>query len=107
LVKIRLRRMGSAKTPFYRIVAADARKAVSGNFIEILGYYDPLRKPLELKVDEIKVFKWLGHGAQLSDTMKSLLSKSGTMAKWNRILQGEEGVEPEMVFLKGEARNTK
>lgn len=106
MVKIRLRRMGSAKTPFYRIVAADVRKARGGSFIEILGYYDPLRKPLELKVDEEKVFKWLGHGAQLTDTMKSLLRKSGTMEKWNRILHGEEGVEPETVFIKGESRNS-
>lgn len=106
MVKIRLRRMGSAKTPFYRIVVADSRRAVSGNFIEILGYYDPLRKPLEMKVDEEKVFKWLGHGAQLSDTMRSLLRKTGTMAKWNRILQGEEGVVPETVFIKGESRNS-
>jgi small subunit ribosomal protein S16 len=106
LVKIRLRRMGSAKTPFYRIVAADARKAQGGSFIEILGYYDPLRKPLELKVDEEKVFKWLGNGAQLTDTMKSLLKKTGTIAKWNRKLQGEEGIEPETVFIKGESRNT-
>lgn len=106
MVKIRLRRMGSAKTPFYRIVAADARKAQGGSFIEILGYYDPLRKPLELKVDEEKVFKWLGNGAQLTDTMKSLLKKTGTIAKWNRKLQGEEGIEPETVFIKGESRNT-
>ena len=106
MVKIRLRRMGSAKTPFYRIVAADSRRAVSGSFIEILGYYDPLRKPLEMKVDEGKVFKWLGNGAQLSDTMRSLLRKSGTMAKWNRVLQGEEGIVPETVFIKGESRNS-
>lgn len=59
-----------------------------------------------MKVDEGKVFKWLGNGAQLSDTMRSLLRKSGTMAKWNRILQGEEGVVPETVFIKGESRNS-
>ncbi len=106
MVRIRLRRMGSAKQPFYRIVAADARKAQGGNFIEVLGYYDPLKQPLELKVDEEKVFKWLGDGAQVSDGVLALLKRTGTMAKWSRKKAGEEATPPEVVFIKGEKRTS-
>lgn len=106
MVRIRLRRMGSAKQPFYRIVAADARKAQGGSFIDILGYYDPLKQPLELKVDEEKVFKWLGDGAQVSDGVLSLLKRTGTMAKWNMKKAGEEAAPPEVVHIRGEKRTS-
>ncbi len=106
MVKIRLRRMGSAKQPFYRIVAADARKAQGGSFIDIIGYYDPLKKPLELKIDEEKVFKWLGDGAQVSEGVKSLLKRTGTLAKWNRTKAGEDAGPPEVVLIKGEKRTS-
>lgn len=106
MVRIRLRRMGSAKQPFYRIVAADARKARGGSFIDILGYYDPLKKPLELKVDEEKVFKWLEDGAQVSESVRSLLKRTGTMAKWNRKRAGEDAGPPEVVLIKGEKRTS-
>ncbi len=106
MVRIRLRRMGSTKQPFYRIVAADARKAQGGSFIDVLGYYDPLKQPLELKVDEEKVFKWLGDGAQVSEGVLSLLKRTGTMAKWNRKKAGEDVAAPEIVFIKGDKRTS-
>ena len=107
MVKIRLRRMGSTKQPFYRIVAADVRKPRGGRFLDILGYYDPLKKPLELKIDEKKVFDWMGKGAQVSDTVQSLLRRTGTWAKWTKLSAGEEGIDPETVMIRGEKRTAK
>ena len=104
MVTIRLKRMGSAGEPFYRIVAADRRKSTDGRFLESLGYYDPLRRPMEVKVDEERVFHWLGYGASTSDTVRSLLRRTGTWKKWTRLSAGEEGVTPEVVLLKGENR---
>ena len=78
-VKIRLRRMGAKKAPFYRIVVADSRAPRDGRFIEELGYYNPLTDPVELKVDNEKALKWLGNGAQPSDTVRALLKKSGAI----------------------------
>ncbi|MEA1975941.1 MAG: 30S ribosomal protein S16 [Bacillota bacterium] len=75
MVKIRFRRMGAKKKPFYRIVVGDSRRHPSkGNFIEELGYYNPLRKE-EVKIDEEKVKKWLANGAQVSDSVKELFVK--------------------------------
>ncbi len=74
-VKIRLRRMGAKKTPFYRIVVADSRFPRDGRFIEELGYYAPLKDPVDFKVDGEKVQKWIKNGAQPTDTVKSLLKK--------------------------------
>ncbi len=74
-VKIRLRRMGAKKTPFYRIVVADSRFPRDGRFIEELGYYAPLKDPVDFKVDGEKVRKWIKNGAQPTDTVKSLLKK--------------------------------
>lgn len=76
-VKIRLRRMGAKKNPFYRIVVADSRSPRDGRFIEEIGYYDPIKKPAEVKIDEAKAQEWLKNGAQLSDTVKSLFVKAG------------------------------
>lgn len=76
-VKIRLRRMGAKKNPFYRIVVADTRSPRDGRFIEEIGYYDPIKKPAEVKIDEAKAQDWLKKGAQLSDTTKSLFVKAG------------------------------
>ncbi|MDR2609833.1 MAG: 30S ribosomal protein S16 [Clostridiales Family XIII bacterium] len=78
-VKIRLKRMGAKKKPFYRIVVADSRSPRDGKFIEELGYFDPLKNPAEVKVDGEKVNKWLGNGAQPTDTVKALLKKSGVI----------------------------
>jgi small subunit ribosomal protein S16 len=104
LVTIRLTRMGSAGEPFYRIVASDSRKATDGRILESLGHYDPLRKPMEVKIDEARVFHWLSTGAQVSDTVRSLFQRLGTWSKWTRISAGEQGITPEVVFLKGERR---
>ena len=74
-VKIRLSRMGAKKTPFYRIVVADSRFPRDGRFIEELGYYNPLKDPIELKVNDEKVKNWIKNGAQPTDTVKSLFKK--------------------------------
>lgn len=76
-VKIRLKRMGQKKSPFYRIVVADARSPRDGRFIEEIGYYNPCREPNELKIDKEAAEKWLKNGAQPTDTVKSLLKKVG------------------------------
>lgn len=72
-VKIRLRRMGAKKAPFYRIVVADSRYPRDGRFIEELGYYDPTKEPSVIKVDTEKAQKWIANGAQPTDTVKKLL----------------------------------
>ena len=77
MVKIRLRRMGAKKSPFYRIVVADSRYPRDGRFIEELGYYDPMKEPKEIKINEELAKKWLANGAQPTDTVKSLFKKSG------------------------------
>ncbi len=80
-VKLRLKRMGAKKRPFYRIVAADSRAPRDGRFIEIIGHYNPLTNPVELKIDEEKALKWLANGAQPSETVRNLLSSQGIIAK--------------------------
>lgn len=75
-VKIRLRRMGAKKAPFYRVVVADSRYPRDGRFIEEIGYYNPLQEPPVIKIDEEKVQKWISNGAQPTDTVKALLKKS-------------------------------
>ena len=77
MVKIRLRRMGAKKSPFYRIIVADSRSPRDGRFIEEVGYYNPMTEPVTLKVEEEKVQKWLASGAQPTETVNSLLTKSG------------------------------
>ena len=78
-VKIRLRRMGAKKAPFYRIVVADSRYPRDGRFIEELGYYDPTKEPSVLKDDDEKAKSWIANGAQPTDTVKALLKKNGTI----------------------------
>ncbi len=75
-VKIRLRRMGAKKSPFYRIVVADSRYPRDGRFIEEVGYYNPVKEPIELKIDGEKVKDWIKKGAQPTDTVKALLKKN-------------------------------
>ena len=75
-VKIRLRRMGAKKAPFYRIVVADSRYPRDGRFIEEIGYYNPMTEPSEIKIDAEKAKKWISNGAQPTDTVKALLKKS-------------------------------
>lgn len=78
-VKIRLKRMGAKKKPFYRIVVSDARTPRDGRFIEEIGYYNPLTEPADIQVDGERAQYWLSQGAQPSDTVRSLLKKSGTI----------------------------
>lgn len=78
-VKLRLKRMGQKKKPFYRIVAADSRAPRDGKFIEQIGYYNPVSQPEELKIDAEKAQKWLKTGAQPTDTVRALLKKSGVL----------------------------
>ena len=75
-VKIRLRRMGAKKAPFYRIVVADSRYPRDGRFIEELGYYDPTKEPSVVKIDMEKAQKWIANGAQPTDTVKKLLKNN-------------------------------
>ena len=75
--KIRLRRMGAKKAPFYRVIVADSRDPRNGDFIEEIGYYNPLTDPATISIDAEKAAKWLKSGAQPTDTVKSLLKKSG------------------------------
>ena len=76
-VKIRLKRMGAKKTPFYRVVVADSRYPRDGRFIEELGYYNPTTNPAEIKIDVEKAQTWVKNGAQPTETVKSLLKKAG------------------------------
>ena len=76
-VKIRLKRMGMKKHPFYRVVVADERNARDGRFIEEIGYYDPMKQPADIKIDNEKAQKWIKNGAQPTDTARILLKKSG------------------------------
>ena len=78
-VKIRLRRMGAKKAPFYRVVVADSRFTRDGRFIEEIGYYDPTKDPVVIKIDGEKAQKWIANGAQPTDTVKALLKKNGTL----------------------------
>ncbi len=88
-VKIRLKRMGAKKAPFYRIVVADSRSPRDGKVIEQVGTYNPLTNPAEVKVDEDLAIKWLGNGAIPTDTVKNLLSKAGVMEKYHNMRQGK------------------
>ena len=76
-VKLRLKKMGSKKRPFYRIVAADAKSPRDGRFIEIVGTYDPIKVPAVITLDKEKAVKWIKNGAQPTDTVKSILKKEG------------------------------
>ena len=79
MLKIRLRRMGAKKAPFYRIIVADSRAPRDGAFVEELGYYNPLTDPVELKVDAERAAHWIKNGAQPTDTVRALLKKSGAL----------------------------
>ena len=79
MLKIRLRRMGAKKAPFYRIVVADSRAPRDGAFVEEIGYYNPISEPVEIKVDAEKARTWIKNGAQPTDTVRALLKKSGAI----------------------------
>ena len=79
MVKIRLRRLGAKKAPFYRIVVADSRFPRDGRFIEEIGTYNPLSDPAEIKIDSERAQQWIKNGAQPTDTVRALLKKSGVL----------------------------
>ena len=80
MVKIRLKRMGMKKKPFYRVVVADEKAPRDGRFIDEIGYYNPVANPVELKIDTEKAQKWIKNGAQPTDTVRALLKKTGAIA---------------------------
>ena len=82
-VKIRLTRMGSKKRPSYRIVATDSRSPRDGKYLELIGFYNPIVEPAEIRVNEEVALKWLRNGAQTTDTAKNLLQKAGVMKKFH------------------------
>ncbi|WP_048627258.1 30S ribosomal protein S16 [Listeria ivanovii] len=88
-VKIRLKRIGSKKKPFYRIVVADSRFPRDGRSIETIGTYNPLLDPVEVKIDEEATLKWMHNGAKPSDTVRNLLSREGIMEKFHNQKLGE------------------
>ncbi len=91
-VRLRLRRVGKKKMPFYHIVAADSRAARNGKFLEVIGRYDPLKNPMVITTKDDRVFHWLRHGALPSDTVRSLLQRTGFWMKWSMMKKGmEEG----------------
>lgn len=88
-VKIRLKRMGAKKSPFYRIVVADSRSPRDGRFIETVGTYNPVAQPAEVKIDEELALKWLQNGAKPSDTVRNLFSNQGIMEKFHNVKNGK------------------
>ena len=81
MVKIRLKRMGMKKNPFYRVVVADGRAPRDGRFIDEIGYYDPMKKPSLIKIDKEKALDWMQKGAQPTDSARSLLKRAGVLEK--------------------------
>ena len=88
-VKIRLKRMGAKKAPFYRVVVADSRSPRDGRFIDLIGTYNPLTTPAEINLNEEVAIKWLNNGAIPTDTVKNLFSKAGIMEKYHNLKQGK------------------
>lgn len=86
-VRIRLKRMGAHKAPFYRVVVSDSRSPRDGRFIEEIGTYNPVTEPAQVNIDEEKALKWLQTGAQASDTARDLLSKAGVLKKFHELKQ--------------------
>ncbi len=91
-VKIRLNRMGAKKNPFYRVVVADSRSPRDGRFIEILGHYDSTKNPAIVQIDEDKAIDWLKKGAQPTDTVRTLFSRTGILKKWDELKRAKKEV---------------
>ena len=89
-VKIRLKRMGAKKNPFYRVVVADSRFPRDGRFIEAIGYYNPTTDPVDVKIDNELALKWLNNGAQPSDTVRNILSSVGVMKQFHEEKQAKK-----------------
>ncbi len=95
-VKIRLARHGRKKRPFYRIVVTDSRSPRDGRFIEMLGTYNPIENPVRVAVDQSKAFHWLGEGAIMSGTVKSIFHRAGVLSRFEAARAGEELREEEI-----------
>ncbi len=89
-VRLRLRRIGKKKMPMYQIVAADSRAARNGKFLEVVGRYEPLQRPMVIAAKEDRVFHWLRHGARPTDTVRSLLQRNGLWMKWSLTKKGTD-----------------
>lgn len=94
-VRIRLKRMGSKRRPFYRFVVADSRGKRDGGFLDQVGYYNPIAKPHEIEIDEEKVFGWLDKGAGMSEGAENVLKKMGILARWKSKRSPSGETEPE------------
>ena len=92
-VKLRLKRMGAKKRPFYRIVAADSRSPRDGKFIEQIGYYNPIEEPAVIKIDEEIALKWLNNGAIPTDTVRNIFSTQGIMKKFHEAKMSKKAGE--------------
>ncbi len=90
-VKMRLKRQGAKKSPFYRIVIADSRSPRDGKTIDEIGYYNPIKEETEVKVDSEKAIEWLNKGAEPTDTVRSILSKQGIMKKYHEQKMAKKG----------------
>ena len=97
-VKLRLRRQGRGKSPHYAIVAADARAPRDGRFIEKVGYYNPVKEPAEVSIDHELALKWLGFGAQPTDTVDALLRHTGVRLKFALRKQKKSDEEQQRIF---------
>ncbi len=106
MVKIRLKRMGAKKRPFYRLVVADSRSPRDGRFIELLGYYDPLTEPAKVQVDADKVREWMRKGARPSDAARDLLVREGILAKVPRAFRPAPVAQPPATAPAVTARET-
>jgi small subunit ribosomal protein S16 len=102
-VKLRLRRSGRKKLPFYRIVAIDSRKRRDGLYLEKIGYYNPLPNPAEVVIDKTIAMKWLDRGAIPSDTVKGLLQRKGIILEWDLKKQGMEAEKIDQEMQKWQA----
>ena len=109
-VKLRLRRMGSTNRPFYRVVAIDSRNRRDGRAIEELGWYDPLHKPMVLKLEEEPILEWLRRGAEPSPTVRELMRERGILLKWELLRKGvpaEQATQQVAAMLEKQAPRTK
>ena len=105
-VKIRLKRMGSKKKPFYRIVATDSRNPRDGRFIETLGYYDPMTEPANVNIQEDLIFKWMERGARPTKNTESILRNAGIVKKWALLKQGVSREQLDVKFEELKASET-
>jgi len=103
-VRLRLRRMGKKKKPFYRIVAIDSREARNGKYLEKVGHYNPISEPVEIDVKVDRALYWLQNGAQPSDTVRSLLKKRGVMMRFDLIKRGKSSEEIDSEITKWESQ---